>query len=178
MASRWVDWLTRVAAATLACGVATIPLSGQTAAIIVRAEVADASLSLENVRDLVFGNVTPGLPTTIDPQLSASAGTFEIRGVSGAEIVVNVTVPTTLTVGSSSMPVSFGGSAACHNNRYRQDQCTYFDPSSTLVTNIRDSEFPENLRVVWFGGTASPDGTQFPGVYEGTVTLTAAYTGN
>jgi hypothetical protein len=143
-----------------------------------RAEVTDVALSLLNVQDLSFGDVTPGLSTTIDPQISANAGTFEIRGASGAEITLDMNVPPALTVGPFSMPVSFGGAAGCHHNRYQQDKCTYFDPSTTLVTNIRNRKFPENLRIVWFGGTASPTGTQFPGVYRGTVTLTAAYTGN
>jgi hypothetical protein len=178
MGSWRIDWLLRVAAAMITLGIASYQLSGQTAAITVRAEVADASLSLENVQDLVFGSVTPGLPITIDPQISGNAGTFEIRGASGAEIVVDMTVPPALTLGPFSMAVSFGGAAGCHHNRYQQDKCSYFDPSNTLVTNIRNRKSPDNLRVVWFGGTASPDGTQSPGVYEGTVTLTAAYTGN
>jgi hypothetical protein len=178
MASRRIYWLLRAAAATIAFGVASYPLSGQTASLTARAEVTDVALSLLNVQDLSFGDVTPGLSTTIDPQISANAGTFEIRGASGAEITLDMNVPPALTVGPFSMPVSFGGAAGCHHNRYQQDKCTYFDPSTTLVTNIRNRKFPENLRIVWFGGTASPTGTQFPGVYRGTVTLTAAYTGN
>ena len=167
-----------MASALLALSVVVCPLRGQTASVTVRAEVTDVSLSLLNIQDLSFGDVTPGLPTTVDPQISANAGTFEIRGAAGAEITVDMIIPPALVVGAFSMPVSFGGTSGCHHNRYLQDKCTYFDPNTTLVTNIRNKKFPENLRIVWFGGTASPTGTQFPGVYKGTVTLTAAYTGN
>jgi len=178
MAFRQTQCLMLMAGLTLALGGINHPLRAQTASLAVRAEVTDVSLSLRSVQDLSFGDVTPGASATVDPQVSANAGTFEIRGASGAEITVDMTVPPALTVGAFSMPVSFGGASGCHHNRYQQDKCTYFDPTTTLVTNIRNRKFPDNLRVVWFGGMASPTGTQFPGVYKGTVTLTAAYTGN
>ncbi|UCD25010.1 MAG: hypothetical protein JSW51_03555, partial [Gemmatimonadota bacterium] len=59
----------------LALSAIAYPLRGQTASVTVRAEVTDVSLSLLNVQDLSFGDVTPGLPTTVDPQISANAGT-------------------------------------------------------------------------------------------------------
>ena len=178
MALRGIQWPTLMVSVTLALGSITYPLRAQTASLTVRAEVTDVSLSLLNVQDLSFGDVTPGASTIVDPQVSANAGAFEIRGAAGAEITVDITVPAALTVGAFSMPVSFGAAAGCHHNRYQQDKCAYFDPSTTLVTNIRNKKFPDNLRIVWFGGMASPTGTQFPGVYKGTVILTAAYTGN
>lgn len=142
------------ASLALVLGGVAYPLTGQTAAITVRAEVADASLSWENIQDLVFGDVAPGMSSTLDSRILANAGSFEIRGTSGAEIILDVTVLPALAVGP------------------------YLDPPSTLVTNTRSNGSPEDLRVVWLGGATSPDGTQSPGVYEGTVTLTAAYTGN
>jgi hypothetical protein len=154
MLSRRTHWIVLTASLAVVLGGVTYPLTGQAAAITVRAEVADASLSWENIQDLVFGDVAPGVPTTVDPRIFASAGSFEIRGASGAEIIVDVTVLPALAVGPT------------------------LDPPNTLVTNIRSNGSLEDLRVAWLGGAASPNGTQFPGVYEGTVTLTAAYTGN
>lgn len=177
MESRRIDRLLRAAAATIAIGVAASPLSGQTAAITVRAEVADASLSLENMQDLVFGGVALGVSTAVDLRILANASSFEMLAASGAEIVVDVAVPPALMVGTLPLPRSFGA-AGCHNSRNRQDECTYFDPPNTLVTSIGNIGSPENLSIVWLGGATSPDDTQFPGVYEQSVTLTAAYTGN
>jgi len=178
MESRRIDRLLRAAAATIAIGVAASPLSGQTAAVTVRAEVVDASLSLENMQDLVFGDVALGVSTSVDLRRLANAGSFEMRAASGAEIIVDVSVPPALTVGTLLVPGSFGGAAGCHHSRDQQDECTFFDPSNALVTSIGNIGSPENLSIVWLGGAASPDDTQFPGVYEQSVTLTAAYTGN
>jgi hypothetical protein len=76
------------------------------------------------------------------------------------------------------MPIAFGPTGACHRFRDQQNQCTYFDPGTTLVTRIRNRNFPDNLRIIWVGGTATPAAAQFPGVYRGTVVLATAYTGN
>ena len=76
------------------------------------------------------------------------------------------------------MPVSFGVASACFRNRDQQAQCTYFDPTQPLVTDIRNRNFPDNLVIIWLGGTASPTLTQFPGRYSGAIVVTAAYTGN
>ena len=174
---------TRRAAAAVAGAIAALVLSGgslqaQSASVLARAEVTDVALSVLDVQDLQFGTVIPGVAATVDPQTSASAGKFEIRGAQRAEIAVDLSLPAALTVGPWSMPVSFGANGACHRNRDQQAQCTYFDPSTTLVTNIRNRTFPDNLHIVWVGGTVSPGAAQFPGVYRGSVTLTVAYTGN
>ena len=146
--------------------------------IVARAEITDIAVTVRDVQDLQFGTVLPGFPTTVDPQTSANAGKFEIRGAQRAEITIDLTLPPALTVGPWSMPINFDANAACHRNRDQQAQCTYFDPSTTLITNIRNQAFPDNLQIVWVGGTVSPTPAQFPGVYSGTITLMAAYTGN
>ena len=65
-----------------------------------------------------------------------------------------------------------------HRNRNQQAQCTYFDPSTTLIARLRPTPFPNNTYFIWIGGTAVPSPTQFPGVYTATITATVAYTGN
>lgn len=168
--------------APVALAVVALVLSGGVlcaqASIVARAEITDIALTVRDVQDLQFGTVLPGMATTVDPQTSATAGKFEIRGAQRAEITIDLTLPPALTVGPWSMPISFGANSACHRNRDQQSQCTYFDPSTTLTANIRNRVFPENLQIVWVGGTVTPAAAQFPGVYSGTVTLMAAYTGN
>jgi hypothetical protein len=154
------------------------PLVAQSGSLVARAELDATALSVLNVQDLRFGTVTPGLATNVDPRMSANAGKFEIHGARRAEIAVDLSLPPALTVGPWSMPIGFGANGACYRNRDQQNLCAYFDPSTTLVTNIRNQNFPNNLVVVWIGGTVSPAVAQFPGVYRGTITLTAAYTGN
>ena len=148
------------------------------ASIVARADVSATALSVLDVDDVQFGTVTPGLPTVIDPQTSPNAGKFEVRGAQRAEITLDFTLPTSLTVGPNAMPIAFSPTSACHRNRDQQNQCAYFDPTTTVVTRIRNRAFPDNLRIVWVGGTVSPSVVQFPGVYRGSIVLTAAYTGN
>lgn len=148
------------------------------ASVVARAEVSDVVLSVSVVQSLAFGNVTPGVPTTIDPRSSANVGEFELRGAKGTEITIDIALPVVITVGPYSMPISFGPTAGCHHNRDQQNKCAYFDPAITLVTRIRNRTFPDNLRIIWIGGTASPAVSQAAGVYQGTIGLTTAYTGN
>jgi len=166
----------------VAVGIAALVLFGggvrAQGSVLARADLSDVILSVLDVQDLQFGTVVPGIATSVDPQTSVNAGKFEIRGAQRAEIGVDLTLPLALSVGPWSMPISFGANAACHRNRDQQGQCTYFDPSATLITTIRNRAYPDNLRLIWIGGTVTPAAAQFPGVYRGTVTLTVTYTGN
>ena len=92
--------------------------------------------------------------------------------------MIDHTLPTILAVGALSMRISFGPTSGCHRNGDQQNACQYFDPTAVLITTIRNQNAPNNLRIIWIVGTVSPALGQFPGVYRGTVTLTAAYTGN
>ncbi len=153
-------------------------LRAQVAAVTALGEIVPGVITVSPMQDLAFGDVVPGTPTTVDPQASTTAGRFEIQGVKGAEIMISHTLPVVLAVGAFSMPISFGPTSGCHRNRDQQNACQYFDPTVLLITTIRNQNPPNNLRVTWIGGTVSPALGQFPGVYKGTITLTAAYTGN
>ena len=155
------------------------PLPAQNASMVVVAEVSDIAISILAADQLRFGTVTPGAPTLIDPQTSANAGRFEIRGARRAEFTLDMVLPVQLTTGGPwSMPIAFGPNAACHRDKNQQNQCAYYDPSTTLVAKLRATPYPNNTYYVWVGGTVSPSPTQFPGVYSATITATVAYTGN
>jgi hypothetical protein len=150
----------------------------QAASVTARVTLDASGLVAMDVRDLAFGVVPVGTATTVNPRTSANAGEFEIHGTPNAEISVTVSLPAALRVGAFSMPVSFGAQGACYRNRDQQPACTYFNPAAPLVTRLRNKAFPDNALFVWVGGTVTPAAAQFPGIYRGTITLTAAYTGN
>lgn len=150
----------------------------QAASLTARARLDPSAVSVLEIRDLSFGTVPLGLATTVDPKTSANAGKFEIHGTPGAEISITLTRPPSLTVGALAMPLSFGPQSACFRNRDQQPACSYFNPAGPLVTRLRARPFPDNVVMVWVGGTVTPGAAQFPGIYRGTITLTAAYTGN
>ena len=150
------------------------------AALATTADVNTTALTLINQTPLAFGTVIPGTPTTVNPQTSASAGYFVIQGVRRAEISITMTLPAQLTTGAggATMPISFGAQGGCFRDRPPQTSCTFYDPSTTLVDRIRNQNPPNNHYHLWVGGTVSPAAAQQGGVYTGTITLTAAYTGN
>jgi len=152
----------------------------QAASIDAVVEISTTALSIATVQDLDFGTVIPGSPTTLNPRNAATAGEFEVHGARGAEIMVTFTLPSFLVVGPHQMPISFGNTSGCHvpllgGLRFF---CSSFNPTVPLVTDIPNWGAPYNVRLFWLGGTVSPIPTQFPGLYRGVITLTAAYTGN
>lgn len=160
-------------------GALTATASAQGAASIpVTAVVTTTGLSIGQKNDLLFGAVTPGLATTVDPRTAATPGMWEIHGSRDAEIAVSFALPDSLRVGPHAMPIAFGAQAGCGRNRNQQNQCSYFDPASGWVDRIRNNPTPKDTYYIWMGGTVSPAAGQFPGIYKGTITLTVAYTGN
>ncbi len=151
-----------------------------TASMQATAEVSDIQISISSLAQLRFGDVIPGAPRTIDPSASVDAGKFEILGARRAEFTLTMTLPTVLLAGSGpfAIPITFGPTAGCHDNRDRQNQCTTYDPSTTLTERIRPTPPPDNTFYVWLGGTVSPAAAQVPGVYTAVVTASVAYTGN
>jgi hypothetical protein len=144
--------------------------------------IDNTALVIAQVNDLDFGVVVPGIPTTIGPQ-TALAGKFVLHGVKNAEARITFALPTLLTVGPYSMPISFAddpvtGKFGCHRNQDQQANCTAYTPSTALIVRIRNNAPPQNTFYVWIGGKVSPAVGQQPGIYTGLVTMSAVYTGN
>jgi hypothetical protein len=144
--------------------------------------IDNTSLTIAQLNNLDFGAVVPGTPRTIGPK-TALAGKFVLHGAKNAEASITFALPTLLTVGPHSMPISFAddptaGKFGCHRNQDQQANCTTYTPSSPLVVRIRNNAPPQNTFYVWIGGKVSPAVGQQPGIYTGLVTMSAVYTGN
>lgn len=171
---------------TLRCAVAVVAAAALPAVaraqassfVSINAEVSTTLLSIGTTRDLAFGAVVPGTPTTIDSRTSASTGLFVIHGNRNAELAVTMTLPTALVVGPYTMPISFGALDGCYRTMAAQGGCTRYDPNTVLIQRIRNQNAPNNALYIWIGGTASPAAGQHPGRYAATITLSAVYTGN
>jgi hypothetical protein len=75
----------------------------------------------------------------------------------------------------NTLPIVYGATAAGHNTTNNPAGATTFDPSAGATTLIGS---PVATLFVWIGGTVQPAGAQASGLYTGTVTLQATYTGN
>ena len=158
-------------------------LRGQvTASLGATVLIDNTALAIAQLNDLDFGVVVPGIPTSIGPK-TALAGKFVLHGMKNAEARITFALPTLLTVGPYSMPISFAddpiiGKFGCHRNQDQQANCTAYTPSTPLVIRIRNNAPPQNTFYVWIGGKVSPAVGQQPGIYTGLVTMSAVYTGN
>jgi hypothetical protein len=154
--------------------------AAQQASINASAQVSIIALSIAGTQNLDFGTVASGTPVTIDPRTSVSAGRFQINGFPFAQFQLTFTLPAVLQrfPGPATMPVSFGATSGCGRPTNVQATCGYFNPANPFLGRIRLAFPPNNNYFVWVGATVSPGVAQAPGVYQGAITATVAYTGN
>ena len=126
-------------------------------------------------RDLDFGNVIPGTPKAVGIT-SATSGLWLVQGTAGSEVDIDFTaLPANLTSGVNNMPIVYSATDAGHNPINDATTAITFNPATGTTTDIGT---PAGTLFVWIGGTVQPAGAQVSGLYTGTITLTATYTGN
>jgi len=88
---------------------------------------------------------------------------------------VNITfvLPTNLTFGANNLPIgTFAGGRNTVNTQAAQTAIT---PTGTTTTRLNAAT---GALYIWLGATVTPTVAQAAGAYNGTVTMTVAYTGN
>ena len=128
----------------------------------------------DNLRDLDFGDVFPGLPTSVaftDP----TSGQWRINGEAGKEVDISFTLPGSLFDGVNNLPISFAAGDAGYNTANASATATAFDPTAG-TTELLDGTSGEGF--VWIGGTVTPAANQPAGLYTATITMDVVYTGN
>lgn len=135
---------------------------------------AAGQLMVNGVRNLTFGTVIPGVPTTVVRTDMTNTGRFDISGSPLGHVQLTFTLPTHMAgpLGAT-MPVSFGGGAAGYSWFPSALLMTGFDPTTPFTSYLGFS----GRAYVFLGGTASPAPTQRGGSYAGQITLTVAFVG-
>lgn len=144
-----------------------------TGTIQARANVLTPLTVTNNLRDLDFGDVFPGLNKSI-AFTDATSGKWRIAGEAGREVQLSFTLPPTLDFGANTIPISFANGDAGWNPVDNSGTAVGFDPGGATLENL--SAVGEGY--VWLGGTVAPAANQPAGVYTGTVSLDVVYTGN
>lgn len=164
--------LPRTTPATLAAITAAACIAAPTTAA---AQGGGRALTVTAVQGITFGNVIPGVPSTIAYTDFARAGQFVVRGPTGAQVEITFTLPSSLAgPGSNLMPMGWAANSCGVSPNGTQSTATPADPRGPFTTTID----PRNGRVyLYLGGIAQPLGTNAAGTYTGTVVLTAALTG-
>lgn len=131
-----------------------------------------APLTVTPAANLDFGNVIPGVNSTLLPS-DANAGRFDVAGSGVLEVTLDfTTLPNQLSSGAATMPITYAAGSAAYADTPAGAQTT-FDPSATATTNLVAGALS-----VFLGGTVQPAFNQAAGSYSATVTLQVAYTGN
>jgi hypothetical protein len=145
--------------------------SAQQASILAQATV-QTPLTVTGVSNLDFGNVFPGVNPTV-LLTDAGAGHFQLAGVLNAEVDVSFSsLPATLVSGLNNIAISYTGG---WNPAANPAGATAFVPSAGLTERL-DAATGELH--VYLGGSLTVPGNQAAGLYQATITLDAAYTGN
>jgi hypothetical protein len=132
------------------------------------------SISVAAGNNLAFGVVLRGQNTTV-AVTDATAGTFDVSGANGAEVELEfTTLPGALLLNGVG-PESFGiGSWQAAWSNDNGASRTAFVPPALGIGPLSAT----GTMIVYIGATVAPALNQDPGNYEGTITLTATYTGN
>ncbi len=120
-------------------------------------------------RDLSFGTVLPGIPSTVATSDVRRAGLFEIQGQRDGVVRVELALPAALVSRAGyELPLAFGAgdaSVATDRGRFRGAQ---FDPREPLSAALGSS----GKLYIHLGGTVLPRRQQPGGAYEATIYLT------
>ncbi|HYL22607.1 MAG TPA: DUF4402 domain-containing protein [Gemmatimonadales bacterium] len=141
------------------------------------AQVIGQTITVTSLRDLNFGTVLKGVPTTVLPS-SASAGAWQVQGDKNAQVSIAFTLPTVLTniqaLPGSTMPIAFGAASALWNRGTNNVAgATAFNPLAGATGKFGP---PANPYIyLWIGGTVTPAAAAKPGIYTGTIIVTVAY---
>jgi hypothetical protein len=131
--------------------------------------VPSALLALA-VRDLSFGTVLPGVPSSVPAHDPLRAGLFQIEGPADASVRVEFVLPAALvSLSGDLLTVSFGPQDGFADFSHgRPPRGVVFDPRSPLITTLG----PNGRLFVRLGGTVLPALPQPGGAYHATIFLT------
>jgi hypothetical protein len=137
-------------------------------ATIFAAPSASAQVSVSPIRDLAFGPVIVGVPTTIGPSHPTRSGQFQIAAPLGTRVQIRFTLPNQLGgPAGAQMPIGFGNNDAISVGTASGSVPSTFNPKATRVFDTTSA-----TTNVFLGGTVTPAASQAQGSYTATITLT------
>ena len=140
-----------------------------TAALVAAGRPAAAQVSVIPVRDLAFGPVIVGIPTSIGPSHPVRSGQFRLTAPLGTRLRFRLTLPNNLDgPAGASLPINFSNGDGVEVGGAPNSVPHAFNPQANQ--NIQN--LTSTTTNVFIGGTVSPAGTQPQGNYTATITLT------
>jgi len=129
-------------------------------------------ISITSKSDLNFGtDIVPGIARII-AKTDATSGRISISGQPSKQISIAFVAPTTLSNGTTTMPITFSTTDAAY--QIPGGAVTAFNPA--VVTNATFGS--AGTMTLFLGGKVTPSGSQPGGLYTGTITVNLQYTGS
>jgi hypothetical protein len=133
------------------------------------APAAAAQVTVTPIRDLAFGAVIVGVPSTVAPNHPTRSGQFQITAPAGTRVQVRLTLPNQLNgPAGAQLPINFSNNDAMYVGTAPGSVPTTFNPKATR--NLQFVGTPGYN--VFVGGTVSPAANQRQGNYANTITIT------
>ena len=130
---------------------------------------AAAQVSITGIRDLSFGPVIVGIPSSVGPSHPTKSGQFRITAPLSSKVQIRFTLPDALAgPGGAQLPISFGSNDAMAIGSSPGSTPMTFNPKAT-----RNPQFqPSTAYDVFIGGTSPPRATSNRATTPPTITLT------
>jgi hypothetical protein len=138
-------------------------------AALLAAGPVEAQISVTPIRNLAFGPVIVGVPTSIGPSHPVRSGQFRLVAPLLARVRFRFTLPNRLNgPAGATLPISFSNTDAIAMGTGPTSVPVTFDPKVQQTFQIVTSTTIN----VFIGGTVSPAANQRQGNYSGTITFT------
>jgi len=132
---------------------------------------AVAQVSVAGIRNLAFGPVIVGIPSTVAPSDAIRSGQYRFTAPAGARVRIDFDLPSQLNgPGSARLPIKFGKTDAIVVGNAPGSVPTVLDPNPKA--NQKFDMGTNTAANIFLGGTVTPAGNQAPGSYVATVVLT------
>ena len=132
---------------------------------------AAAQVSVAGIRDLAFGPVIMGIPSTVAPSDAVRSGQYRFTAPAGSRVRIDFDLPSQLNgPASAKLPIKFGKTDAVIVGNAPGSVPTALDPNPKA--NLKFDMGTSTAANIFLGGTVTPAGNQAPGSYVATVVLT------
>jgi len=132
---------------------------------------AAAQVSVAGIRNLAFGSVIIGIPSTVAPSDAIRSGQYRFTAPAGARVRIDFDLPSQLNgPASARLPIKFGKTDAIVVGNAPGSVPTVLDPNPKA--NQKFDMGTNTAANIFLGGTVTPAGNQAPGSYVATIVLT------
>lgn len=132
---------------------------------------AAAQVSVLGIRNLAFGPVIVGIPSSVAPSDPLRSGQFRMTAPAGSRVRLDFDIPTQLVgPGTARLPIKFAKTDGMVVGNAPGSVPVALDPN--LKANLKYDMGNSTAANIFLGGTVTPAANQAPGGYVATITLT------